>query len=98
MSTTSLFHFLSEKFAPANAISRTQFREFMGISAPTEWRAYKSGNYPKVVRIGNHERILLTDLADFLDQPSEKVAPSEKKRGRPRLSATPAELLTTLGI
>lgn len=95
MSTTTLLQILSEKFAPANAISRTQLREFMGISAPTEWRAYKSGNYPRVVRIGNRDRILLTDLAAFLDQAPESK-PVEKKRGRPRRSASPSDFLAIL--
>lgn len=96
MSITTL-EFLSKKFAPANAISRTQFREFIGISAPTEWRAYKSGNYPRVVLIGNHARILLTDLAAFLDNQKSETKPPEKKRGgRPRRSASPSELLATL--
>ena len=96
MSTTTL-QILSDKFAPANAISRTQLRKFMGISAPTEWRAYKSGNYPRVVRIGNRDRILLTDFAAFLDQSPAESKPEEKKRGRPRRSVTPSELLATLG-
>lgn len=81
MSTTLTF--LSEKFAPADAITRTQFREFLGISPSTDWRAMQAGKYPRVISVGNHERILLTDLATFLDAGGSSVAPSPRKRGRP---------------
>lgn len=74
--------FLIEKFAPANAISLPEFREFAGISASTDWRAMKSGKYPKAIKIGNHERILLTDLAAFLDAGGSS-APMPRKQGRP---------------
>ncbi len=74
---------LAERFAPANAISRTQFREFLGISASTDWRAMQAGKYPRVISIGNHERILLTDLASFLDAGGSSTPPAQRKRGRP---------------
>ena len=80
MSTTLTF--LSERFAPADAITRTQFREFLGISPSTDWRAMQAGKYPRVIRVGNHERILLTDLASFLDAGGSS-APMPRKRGRP---------------
>lgn len=96
MSTNTLL-FLAEKFTPKNAISRAEFREFLGISVSTDFRAFKSGQYPRVLKICGHDRILLNDLADFLDQAPE-AKPSDKKRGRPpKRSASPADLLATLG-
>ena len=104
MSTTNnTLLFLSEKFTPKNAISRKEFREFLGISASTDWRAFKSGQYPRVIKIAGQDKILLFDLAAFLDkdqQPQQQTNPAihtEKKRGRPRRSASPSELLATLG-
>lgn len=101
MSTTNTLLFLSEKFAPKNAISRKEFREFLGISASTDWRAFKSGQYPRVINIAGQDKILLFDLAAFLDkdqppQPQDSGVQT-KKRGRPRRSVNPQELLTTLG-
>lgn len=97
MSTNTLL-FLTEKFTPKNAISRAEFREFLGISVSTDFRAFKSGQYPRVIRIGNHDRILLFDLAAFLDQQQEQLKTESKtKRGRPRRSVSPADLLSTLG-
>lgn len=78
MSTLEL---LSQAFADAKAISRADFRRFMGISPATDWRAWKSGNYPRLIKLGTHERILLTDLAAFLDAGGSSS--SGKKRGRP---------------
>ena len=80
--SNSTLTFLSERFAPANAISRTQFREFLGISPSTDWRAMQAGKYPRVISVGNHERILLVDLAAFLDAGGSSV-PKPRKRGRP---------------
>ena len=97
MSTSApLSSILSEKFAPKNAISRAEFREFFGISVSTDFRAFKSGKYPRVIRIGNHDRILLADIVAFLDQTQETTEKKIEKRGRPRRSANPAELLATL--
>lgn len=74
--------FLTERFAPTDAITRPQFRDFLGISPSTDWRAMRAGKYPRVIHIGNHERILLTDLAAFLDAAGSS-APAPRKRGRP---------------
>jgi len=93
---SSTLQLLSEKFAPSSAISRAQFREFTGISVSTDWRAFKSGQYPRVIRIGDHDRILLADLAVFLDK-QQQTKSEETKRGRPR-TAPPSELLSTLGV
>lgn len=81
MSNTTLA-FLTERFAPSEAISRPQFREFLGISPSTDWRALQAGKYPRVISVGNHERILLVDLAAFLDA-GGSFAPAPRKRGRP---------------
>lgn len=80
---SNTLQFLTEKFAPANAISRPEFREFAGISSSTDWRAMKSGKYPRVVKIGGHERILLTDLTAFFEAGGASGAPAPKKKGRP---------------
>ena len=79
---SNTLNLLSERFAPANAISRADFREFLGISVSTDWRAQKAGRYPRVIKINNRERILLSDLAVFLDAGGSSDAPA-KRRGRP---------------
>lgn len=94
---SNTLQFLSAQFSPSNAISRAQLREFLGISVSTDFRAFKSGQYPRVIRIGDHDRILLVDLATFLDQAPADKKTVETKRGRPRRTANPAELLATLG-
>lgn len=67
---------------PSESITRTDFRKFIGIAASTDWRMQKKGAYPRTIRVGGHERILLTDLAAWLEQGgSVDVAP--RKRGRP---------------
>ena len=78
--TTNTLELLSQTFN-VNAISRAEFRRFMGISPATDWRAYKAGNYPRLIKLGTHERILLTDLAAFLDAGGSSS--SGRKRGRP---------------
>lgn len=78
---SSTLECLSQTFPGMNAITRPQFREFIGISASTDWRAMKAGRYPKIIKIGNHEKILLKDLAAFLDAGGSSGA--SKKRGRP---------------
>ena len=106
MSTTNTLQFLSDIFAPAKSISRSQFREFMGISSSTEWRVFKSGQYPRVIRVCGHDRILLTDFAEFLDRAPEARPSGKRNRfsGRPKLykerttKESPAEFLTTLDI
>lgn len=80
--STSTLNLLSQKFADANAISRAEFRKFMGISPAIDWRAQRAGNYPRVIKIGNLERILLVDLAAFLDAGGSS-SPAPRKRGRP---------------
>ena len=79
---SSTLNLLSQAFADANAISRAEFRRFMGISPSTDWRAQKAGQYPRVIKIGSHERILLVDLAAFLDAGGSS-SPAPRKRGRP---------------
>ena len=76
--TAPLTH-LIERFAPADAISRAEFREYIGISVSTDWRAQRAGRYPRLVKINNREKILLTDLAKFLDAGGS----SAPKQGRP---------------
>lgn len=80
MSTT--LNILSEQFPGTNAISRSEFRKFLGISPSTDWRAQKAGQYPRIIKIGSHERILLVDMAAFLDAGGSS-SPTQKKRGRP---------------
>ncbi len=78
---SSTLELLSQTFASANAISRAEFRKFMGVSPATDWRAWKAGNYPRLIKLGTHERILLVDLAAFLDAGGSSS--SRKKQGRP---------------
>lgn len=80
MSTT--LEILSAQFPNANAVSRSEFRKFLGISASTDWRAFNSGRYPRIIKIGCHERILLVDFAAFLDAGGAST-PAPKRRGRP---------------
>ncbi|WP_143145565.1 hypothetical protein [Desulfovibrio litoralis] len=74
---------LTNIFSPAHAITRQQFRDYLGISVSTDWRAQRAGKYPKVIKINDHERILLIDLAIFLDAGGVSNASKPKKRGRP---------------
>ena len=58
---------LTERFAPADAISRQQLREYLGISISTDCRLKKSGHYPNTVNVAGSEKLLLIDLAAWLD-------------------------------
>ena len=103
---------LSEKFAPANAITRAEFREYLAISVSTDCRLKKSGHYPRLINLTGTEKILLTDLAAWLDQGGAPAANQPAcRRGRPkgsknkpkdtkiRLTPTlPASMALALGI
>lgn len=67
---------------PADSITRTDFREYLGISLSTDLRMFKRGAYPRLIRVGNHDRILLSDLSRWLEQGGSIDKPTPK-RGRP---------------
>lgn len=75
--------YLQEMFGPGvGAISRAQFRTFMGISVSTDNRMYTMHLYPRCIA---GERIALPDLAEWLKVAEIKFNPdcSARKRGRP---------------
>ena len=78
---TALFSDDGKNSAKNGAISHNQLCRFLNISRPTAWRYQKKGQYPRVVRIGNSERIFLCDLASFIVQGGK--AAGHKQRGRP---------------
>ena len=80
----STLNHLSTKFAPANAITRADFRSYLGISVSTDCRLKRAGHYPRVINLTGTEKILLTDLAEWLDRGGAPAAKQGRLRGRPK--------------
>ena len=106
----STLELLTTQFAPANAITRADFRSYLGISVSTDCRLKRAGHYPRVISLTGTEKILLTDLAAWLDQGGAPAAKQERRRGRPKGSrnkpkpvaqhtpALPPHMAAALGI
>ena len=77
-----------EKHFSSDIITRQQFREYISVSVSTDCRLYKNGRYPRVIKIGGNDRILLCDLAAWLESDSlchePKLSEGKKVRGRPK--------------
>ena len=85
-----IFSYISSIFPETQAISRPQFRQFLDISVSTDHRMKRSGDYPVITIVGNTEKILLVNLASYLESrqedpksPTSPIVP-RKKRGRPK--------------
>ncbi len=76
---------LAKLFDDATYITRTQFREFMGISRGTDSRMRTQGQYPRMINLpgASEGRILLIDLAAWLESGGCPRIEGAKKRGRP---------------
>lgn len=67
-------------FGGALIITRKQFREFMQISASTEFRMFKTGNYPRTINLPNgYIRIAVDAIAEWIECGGGQTRPS----GRP---------------
>lgn len=64
--------YLRDKFKK-ESISGSEFCRFLGISPATGTRMRRAGTYPKTLEMGaSYPRILLTDLATWLDAGGSK--------------------------
>lgn len=82
-----LLDFLRSTF-DTDTISRADFRRFLDISETSDWRMFKSGQYPRVIRLGNQDKILLIDLANWLEQGGSASAPTPKRGSRNKSKTT----------
>lgn len=83
----TLLAYLREKFPNREAISASEFREFLHISPSTDQRMRAQGKYPRTIAlpgITRDPRILLIDLAVWLEQGGcpKTEGMMYKKRGR----------------
>lgn len=82
-----ILNHLNDRFPGTDAITRADFRTFLNISHSTDCRLKKSGHYPRLINVAGSEKILLIDLAAWLEQggaPSPTTLQERKGRGRPK--------------
>ena len=86
------FNDLKNYFEGELIITRKQFRDLMRLSPATEYRMFKSGEYPKCLTLPNGMvRIELSSLSDWLANGASQTPPAVK-RGRPRGSRNKIDL------
>ena len=77
----SILSHLTERFSGADAITRVDFRTYLGISHSTDCRLKRLGHYPRTINVAGSERILLIDLAAWLEQGGAERPQQPLKRG-----------------
>lgn len=81
-----LISYLRGRFNGADAITPTELRSFLGICYVTEIDMCEAGCYPRTIRLSKSVRILISDLAAWIEQGGAKNIPARM----PRKGAAPA--------
>lgn len=78
-SESEILDYLQKRFN-SDAITTTDFRNFIGISQTTDNRMRKAGQYPRIIQLPGslkNGRIFLLDLAKWIAQGGCQISPEE---------------------